>query len=231
MGSSSAPGPGARGGTCRVSTGTGRRCITGIAAGLGMGCGRRSWTGCGLGVMRPRGRRGRWQRTRPWCALTSMPPALAATRPGPAGGSRAAWPGPHGGVQRMTRTRRPPGQTRPNRAGPGSAGPLPRRDDHQDSPARRHPLPPAGAGDQRRAAPRQPRLAATADRAMHHPARPRPPAHPPRLAAGRYGLLQQGDPLGPAPPAHHRRHPRASRPDRQPAAPWPGRRAATNLRP
>ena len=71
----------------------------------------------------------------------------------------------------MTRTRRPRGRRRPDQAGTGGAGPLRRRADHQDSPARRHVLPPAGAGDQRRAAPRQPGLAATAGPAADHPAR------------------------------------------------------------
>jgi hypothetical protein len=51
-------GPAARGGTCPVSTGTGRPPTTGIAAGRWTGPGRRSWAGCGPGATRPRGRTG-----------------------------------------------------------------------------------------------------------------------------------------------------------------------------
>jgi hypothetical protein len=76
-GSSSAPGRAARGGTCRRASGTGRRSITGIAAGRWMAPGRESWTGCGPDVMRPRAGTGQ-------SAPIPRSAAPVSTRPGPA---------------------------------------------------------------------------------------------------------------------------------------------------
>jgi len=80
-GSCSGPGRAARGGTCRRGSGTGRRSITGIAAGRWMAAGSRSWTGCGPGVMRPRARTGRSAPIRRSTAPISTRPGPAASRP------------------------------------------------------------------------------------------------------------------------------------------------------
>src|SRR5271156_1958387 len=74
------PGRGARGGTCRRASGTGRPSITGIAAGRWTGPGSRSWTGCGPAATRPRARTGQSARTPPSPGPISTRPAPAASR-------------------------------------------------------------------------------------------------------------------------------------------------------
>ena len=66
---------------CRRGSGTGRRSITGIAAGQVMAPGPRSWASCGLAVMKPKAATGRSAPIPPWCAPTSTPPAPAGRRP------------------------------------------------------------------------------------------------------------------------------------------------------
>ena len=66
---------------CRRGSGTGRRSITGIAAGQAMAPGPRSWASCGLAVMKPKAATGRSAPIPPWCAPTSTPPAPGGCRP------------------------------------------------------------------------------------------------------------------------------------------------------
>ncbi|MBE1559818.1 hypothetical protein H4W81_002597 [Nonomuraea africana] len=120
-GSSSGSGPTSPGVTCRPGTGTGRPSTTGIAAGRWMEPGRRSWTGCALDAMRPRGRTGRRVWIPLWRALISMPPELVVSRP-PTSRQRG---------RRRSQTGH----------GPGGAGPLTGRVEHEDSPGRRPALP------------------------------------------------------------------------------------------
>ena len=74
------PDPGGLGRTCRRASGTGRRSITGIAAGPWTGPGSRSWTGCGPGAMRARAGTGRSAPIPPWPGPISTRPAPAASR-------------------------------------------------------------------------------------------------------------------------------------------------------
>src|SRR4051812_6069428 len=87
------------------------------------------------------------------------------------------------------------------------------------------------AGDQCRAAARQPRATAGDGRDPNPPPRTRPATDPTRPGSGRQGLLQPRDPHLPAQTPDPGHHPRTRRPEEEPAPPRRQGRAATGVRP
>ena len=115
-------------------------------------------------------------------------------------------------------------------AGPGGAGPVPRRAEHQDSPGRRPPVPPGQPDPHRRPAWRLPAVHPAAGAGPHRPPRERTAAYPARPGDGRQGVLIGGQRLLSTPPRHRRRHPGQGGAEETPPRPRPGRRPPARLR-